>query len=308
MSENKKDDVVKDIETVTIGDVVYNKDEVTPSAYFDYVKGLKEKLNNEEYDLIIDTTIKMLKKAELTKQTEMAYKLTEELKLALRELDAAKAGFDIYVSRKEVEKYITDVESKSIKIIELSKYEREIPDDVIDKISKANEIFDELYIVFTDYTKKETKKVAKHRRDKDPILFGAFKEKAESDSTRTFVSDRLFFIADWVEEKCDLTLEEICRDIKDKSDKSIIYKVNAPDTEKDAKAILDSFTKETLDDTKLEPVSLDEEDELLKDESIFTIIKREVVKKVRASKKSTKKDDDKDKKPAKRGRRKKSEE
>ena len=157
MSENKKDEVVKDIETVTIGDVVYNKDEVTPSAYFEYVKGLKEKLNNEEYNLIIDTTIKMLKKAELTKQTEMAYKLTEELKLALRELDAAKAGFDIYVSRKEVEKYITAVEAKSIKIIELSKYEREIPDDVIDKISKANEIFDELYIVFTDYTKKETK-------------------------------------------------------------------------------------------------------------------------------------------------------
>ena len=32
---------------------------------------------------------------------------------------------------------------------------------------------DKLYILFTDYTGKEQRKVAKERREKDPILFGA---------------------------------------------------------------------------------------------------------------------------------------
>ena len=128
------------VETEMIGDTLYNKEDITPSLYFEYVKGLKEKLNNDEYDIIIDTILKMLEKAKLTKQTDMAKRLTSELSLALRELDAAKSGFDIIVSRKDIEKYIQSVDSKVIKIIELSKYEREIPDEVVEKIAKANEI------------------------------------------------------------------------------------------------------------------------------------------------------------------------
>jgi len=253
MGYNKKEEVSV-VETIQIGDTIYNKDEVTPSVYFEYVKGLNQKLNNDEYDIIIDTTIKMLEKSKLTGQTDMAKKLTSELELALRELDAAKKGFDIFVSRKDIERYISDVEAKSIKIVELSKYEREIPDNIIDKISEANEIFDDLYIIFTDYTKKETKKVASHRRDKDPILFGAFKNKV--DEKNIYVEDRLFFIADWVEEKCDLTLEELCRDIRDKSGKEITYKLANPKDEKEAKKLLDSYKAEYLSDTELEPVSL----------------------------------------------------
>ena len=46
MPRSKKDEVVE-IETVTIGDKIYNKDEVTPSAYFEYVKGLKQKVELE---------------------------------------------------------------------------------------------------------------------------------------------------------------------------------------------------------------------------------------------------------------------
>lgn len=253
MSRPKKDEVVE-IETVTIGDKVYNKDEVTPSAYFEYVKGLKQKVEFDEYNIIIDTTLKMIEKAKITKQTDMAKRLTNELETALREIEVAKAGFDTFVSKEDVSRYIKNVEAKSIKIIELSKYEREIPDEVVDKIAKANELFDELYVVFTDYTKKETKKVAKHRRDKDPILFGGFKNKIVD--TKVYVEDRLFFIADWVEEKCDLTLEELCRDIKDKEGKDITYKIQNPKDEEEAKKLLNSYKSEYIGETELEPVSL----------------------------------------------------
>jgi len=281
------ENIAKDVETIQIGDTMYNKDDVTPSVYFNYVKGLKTKLNAEEYNVIIDTTIKLLQKAMITKQTDMAKKLTSELELAIREFDTAKKGFDIYVSRKDIEKYIGEVEAKSIKIVELSKYEREIPDEVIDKISKAQEIFDELYIVFTDYTKKETKKVARHRRDKDPIVFGAFKN--DKDPSNVYVEDRLFFIADWVEDKCDLTLEELCRDIHDIDDRTITYKVTTPKGEDEAKKILDSFTVETMDESELET------------ESIFEFVKKKISrrKKTTDDKKTT------SKKPLRRGRKKK---
>ena len=246
---------VIEVQTEQIGDTIYDSDKVTPSLYFDYVKGLKNKVEFEEYGLIIDNTLKMINKAKITEQTSMAKRLTHQLELALRELEAAKKGFDIFVNRKDIELYISKVEAKAVKIIELSRYTREIPDDVIDKIAEAKEVFDEMYIMFTDYTKKETKKVAKERRDKDPILFGAFIDKDGEKENKIYVEDRLFFIADWVEDKCDLTLEEICRDVKDKSNKDITYKVDLPTTEEAAKSYLDSFNN-PIEESDLKPVSL----------------------------------------------------
>ena len=246
---------VIEVQTEQIGDTIYDSDKVTPSLYFDYVKGLKNKVEFEEYGLIIDNTLKMINKAKITEQTSMAKRLTHQLELALRELEAAKKGFDIFVNRKDIELYISKVEAKAVKIIELSRYTREIPDDIIDKIAEAKEVFDEMYIMFTDYTKKETKKVAKERRDKDPILFGAFIDKDGEKENKIYVEDRLFFIADWVEDKCDLTLEEICRDVKDKSNKDITYKVDLPTTEEAAKSYLNSFN-EPIEESYLKPVSL----------------------------------------------------
>ena len=246
---------VIEVKTEQIGDAIYDSDKVTPSLYFDYVKGLKNKVEFEEYGLIIDNTLKMINKAKITEQTSMAKRLTHQLELALRELEAAKKGFDIFVNRKDIELYISKVEAKAVKIIELSRYTREIPDDIIDKIAEAKEVFDEMYIMFTDYTKKETKKVAKERRDKDPILFGAFIDKDGEKENKIYVEDRLFFIADWVEDKCDLTLEEICRDVKDKSNKDITYKVDLPTTEEAAKSYLDSFNN-PIEESDLKPVSL----------------------------------------------------
>ena len=246
---------VIEVQTEQIGDTIYDSDKVTPSLYFDYVKGLKNKVEFEEYGLIIDNTLKMINKAKITEQTSMAKRLTHQLELALRELEAAKKGFDIFVNRKDIELYISKVEAKAVKIIELSRYTREIPDDIIDKIAEAKEVFDEMYIMFTDYTRKETKKVAKERRDKDPILFGAFIDKDGEKENKIYVEDRLFFIADWVEDKCDLTLEEICRDVKDKSNKDITYKVDLPTTEEAAKSYLDSFNN-PIEESDLKPVSL----------------------------------------------------
>ena len=263
---------IKALDTEIIGDKVVNKDDVTPSTYFEYVKGMKNKLNKAEYNIIIDTALKMINKCKITKQTAMAKELTRQVELALKELEAANKGFDIYVNRKDIEKYIMNVEGKAIKIIELSEYSREIPDENIDKISEAVDIFDEMYIIFTDYTKSEAKKVAKERRDKDPIVFGAFLDK-DSNNDKAYVEDRLFFITDWVDDKCDLTLEQIVRDTKGKENEVLLYKVSNPEDEEKVKAYLKSF-KEPIENKEPYPP-----------ENIFNSLKNTIGKLRKGSKK-----------------------
>lgn len=230
-------------ETEIIGDKVYNIESVTPSVYFDHVKSLKETLDRNEYNIIIDQALKMIEKCKITKQTAMAKELTHQVELALRELNAANEGFEIFVDRKAIEKYITDVEGKAVKIIELSEYTREIPEEVMDRVAKATDIFDQLYIIFTDYTKKESKRVAKERRDKDPILFGAFLDKESDNKNKIYVEDRLFFIADWVDYNCDLTLEEIVRQTEGKDGAILTYKVHTPQDADEVKKYLKSFSE-----------------------------------------------------------------
>lgn len=230
-------------ETEIVGDKVIDVENITPSVYFDYVKGLKEKLNRDEYAIIIDSGLKMIEKCKITKQTAMAKEISHQVELALRELNAANEGFDIFVDRKVIEKYIAEVEGKAIKIIELSEYTREIPEEVMDKVAKAADIFDQMYIVFTDYTKKESKRVAKERRDKDPILFGAFQDKETDSKNRIYIEDRLFFIADWVDDKCDLTLQEIVRQTAGKEGEILTYKVTTPEDIDSVKKYLNSFSE-----------------------------------------------------------------
>lgn len=273
-------------ETITIGDKVYDKDAVTASVYFEYVKGLKQKFDFDDQNIVIDTALKMLEKAKLTGQTSMAKELTHQVELALREMNAARDGFDIFIDRKDVERYIEKISNKAVKIIELEQYEREIPDSVIDKLVLAKKHFDAIYVVFTDYTMKETKKVAKERRDKDPVLFGVFHDKDEDNHNNIYVEDRMFFIADWVEEKCDLTLEEIVRDTKEKDKKDITYKVVTPEDEDSVKAMLKSYNKPIEESYK--PISL------------FEKIKKKVTRK--------KKEESTEEQPKKRGRKKKVEE
>ena len=103
---------------------------------------------------------------------------------------------------------------------------------------------DNLYEVFTDYTKKEQRKIAKERREKDPIIFGALKKDGK-------VLDRLYYICDWVDEYCDLTLDKLVNEYASKKDgKSIVHKVpNVVNDVKELKKQL-GLLKESKDEKK----------------------------------------------------------
>ena len=105
----------------------------------------------------------------------------------------------------------------------LEKYEREIPDEIVEVIKNTKEIFTQMYVLFTDYTGKIEKKIEKERRDKDPILFGTFQDK----DSQTII-DRFYFLGDWVDEYCDLTLDKMVTETKNKTGKQIERRIDTP--------------------------------------------------------------------------------
>ena len=110
----------------------------------------------------------------------------------------------------------------------------------MDVVEKTRGIFDEFYVVFTDYTGKEERKVEKERRDKDPILFGVFKN-------NTNVADRFYFLGDWVDEYCDLTLDKMVEQYKEKKNVSPTIDIEIPKTSDELVELLKTYK---VDDKK----------------------------------------------------------
>ena len=223
MNEEK---MIETKETVQIGDKIYNVEDVTPSVYFDYVKGAKKNIEDENLQTVADNCLTLLKKTKLTGQTKVAKKIVNQYELIMKELNAAKYGFDTIVYKSDIEKFVTKIAKHPVKIIELENYNREIDDSVIDKllIAKENNLFDQYYVLFTDYTGEETKKIAKERRDKDPILFGSFIDKEKSD----IPDERFFYIGDWTDKYCDLTLEEFLTKYESSEKAGAKYNISIP--------------------------------------------------------------------------------
>lgn len=180
--------------------------ELTPTQYFDLLKGMKKDITEDDINNVLNNCLELMKKPKITGQKKMAEKIYNQSKILLRELSAVKAGFQVYVLREDILYYIEKIAKKTVKIIELENYERDIPDDVVDKLVEAQPYFDEFFIVFTDYTGEAERTVEKEKRDKDPILFGTI----HHPDKKNVPTNRMYFIADWVDEYCDLTLEELC--------------------------------------------------------------------------------------------------
>lgn len=143
-------------------------------------------------------------------------------------------GISTYIYKDTIEDYIENVADKTVKIVELSRYMREVPDELVDTIEKTKPLFDEFYVIFTDYTSKEERKVEKERRDKDPILFGVFKN-------NTNVADRFYFLGDWIDEYCDLTLDKMVEQYKEKKNISPLATTEIPKNGDDLVTILKTY-------------------------------------------------------------------
>lgn len=184
---------------------------IGPADYFELVKDKKNKIKDEGLKEIACNCLELLKKYRKTGQTEACKKVLFFLDTIEKEHKLVNMGVDTFVYKEDIEYYIDNVSSDVVKIIELENYEREIPDEIVDTIEATKDIFDSFFVVFTDYTGKEEKKIEEKRREKDPIIFGAFENRQ-----MRIVMDRFYYLGDWVDEYCDLTLEKMVGEMKRK--------------------------------------------------------------------------------------------
>lgn len=216
---------------------------ITPSQYFDYLKGAKKNITTDSLKESYEIFLKLGEKYSKLGQTESLKKLLFLANTLIKEEKLIELGVSTYIYKSTIEDYIENVADKTVKIVELSRYMREVPDELVETIEKTREYFDEFYVVFTDYTGAEERKIEKERIDKDPILFGCFKDGNN-------VADRFYFLGDWVDEFCDLTLDKMVEEYKTKKSVSPTITEKIPTTSEELIETLNTY-KEVLGYTQL---------------------------------------------------------
>ena len=117
------------------------QNELTPSEYFDFVKGRKQTVTDEDLSKVYDNCLDLLNKYKVTGQIKGMKKLIFHLQCIEAEREIVKMGITTFIYRDDIEEYIDNVASDTVKIIELQNYEREIPDEIVDNGLKAKRGF-----------------------------------------------------------------------------------------------------------------------------------------------------------------------
>lgn len=197
--------------------------QLTPQQYFEQVKERKHNITDEELVKVYDNCLELLNKYKITGQKKGMRKLMFHLECIEKEREIVKMGINTFIYRDDIEEYIDTVAKDTVKIIELENYEREIPDEIVEVIAATKDKFDQLYVVFIDYTGKVERQIEKERRDKDPILFGTF----QNQSNRTVI-DRFYYLGDWEDEYCDLTLDKMVNETEKAGKRNIVKTISTP--------------------------------------------------------------------------------
>lgn len=185
-----------------------NKEEKELSAkeVMEYIKSVREVNTHKDIDNFLALCLEKAKKYQVTNQKDGLKKVIYLAKTTAMEHKILEAGIDTYIYLEDILEYVNNVKDKQISLIELERYEREIPDEIVEtiKMCKDKNLFDEYIIIFTDYKKEMSKKTKKEDVEKDPILLGMLCDK-ETD----IACPRFYYLGDWVDEYCDLTLEKM---------------------------------------------------------------------------------------------------
>lgn len=196
------------------------KDFNSVKEYFENLKSKKQTVQGIELEQVYDNCLTLLNKYNITGQKDAMRKLLFHMESLEREKEAIAAGIDTFVYLDDIKEYIEKVPNRVVKIIELERYEREIPDEVMEAFIKVKDVFNEFFVVFTDYTREHEKK---HIKETDPILFGMFK-----DQKTASIVERMYYIGDWEDEFCDLTLDKMISEMKDVSSRNIERTIKYP--------------------------------------------------------------------------------
>jgi len=139
-------------------------------------------------------------------------RIVEATKLA----EIAGAGIKFMIDREFVDSRRFMIRKGQISRTRLDEFTRVVPDKVLKKVQAIRKlgVFDDflVYHYWDDEVAAKLKKLQKMNQKeqeamadrRDPVLFGVCKA----------VPEQLFFIADWEDEYCDLTFDELVKSLK----------------------------------------------------------------------------------------------
>ena len=196
MAKNEKKSVFNKIKSI------FKKNEVDVKyvdaiQFFSMVKASSKESVATYRDRISDY-LKQVHNAVTVGQTSLVEDLLRGLVTNKYESVLFAEGLYYIVNEEQMVKFVSKCE-KGIKLDYVKNFTRPMPQDVVDKIAKINqlEVFDNYVVLYYDPEGKVYKETAREEaKRKDPIIFGVIAG-----------SNKLYYVADWVDEYCDLTLE-----------------------------------------------------------------------------------------------------
>jgi hypothetical protein len=152
---------------------------------------------------------KALVQAKTMGQVALLQKLTDLMDTVKGEAILIAMGLKKYVTEKQLVEFYEQVgEDKNLKLTWIKNFGRIIPEEVymVKKDVDERKIFDNYLILHYD-PENNGEKLTKEEieKKKDPILFGVIRN-----------SRKLYYVADWKDDYCDLTLEEMFKILKGK--------------------------------------------------------------------------------------------
>lgn len=173
--------------------------------FFSQVKLASEEAKNS-YVNRIKGYLTAIKNAESSGQIALQEQLKSKLIINKYESVLYAAGLYLVVTEDQAVEFVKKTR-KGVRLDYIRNFVRPIPSEVIEKKLEADklEVFDNYVIMhydpdmksFAETEKDQRKRKEEERIKKDPILFGVISG-----------SKKLYYIADWIDEACNLTLDE----------------------------------------------------------------------------------------------------
>ena len=226
--DQKLYDRMRNIRTIigrikTIFDYIFSSRKISPEKKRELKEAKEHRINllqffsnlkieaSKEREFVdrVEQYVKLIKKAQVLHQTAQEEKLIDKLIIHTYESILSISGFNKYVTSED----LINLQGKCDKELEidyLKNFIRVIPDEVVEKKLKADSlmVFDNYCVIYYDPEGKSYQETNEEERKKidnikkDPILFGLI-----------YGSDKLYYIADWIDDLCDLTLDQVVEKI-----------------------------------------------------------------------------------------------
>lgn len=174
-----------------------------PIKFFNLIK--LAKLSLSEADKETKTKLELLlKQVRKAKQTAYAEEIENKLLQYQRELKMLEYNIDTYIPEEIFVKY-KKYDNQHLRLDYIGNFDRVIPDQLYNIIAHLteNKVFDNFLILHQSINKNKKLTKAEKRATKDPVLFGVIKE-----------SRRLYYLGDWIDDYCDLTLDMLISHFK----------------------------------------------------------------------------------------------